>query len=273
MPYSDTWRSLRKISHALLNQGTSASYRPVQDFESKQLISDLLHAKDDWAFYDINRRYSAAVILMVTYGRRVATLDDPFLKEIFEVLRTFNQAGEPGTWLVDSVPFLTKLPSKMVQNWKAVGKAWHKQHSGLYLKLYREMVQKVQDGTAAPCFAKDFYLSKPEEQGIDEEQAAFECGSLVEAGSDSTSIGLNAWALVLLLYPETMKQAQEELDRVVGSDRLPVFEDEPNLPYLRAMVKETLRFWPITKTGAPPHATTEGTCSVSRSIRDVADPD
>lgn len=32
-------------------------------------------------------------------------------------------------------------------------------------------------------------------------------------------------------YPEVQKKAQEELDRVIGRDRLPTVEDEKNLPY------------------------------------------
>ena len=38
-----------------------------------------------------------------------------------------------------------------------------------------------------------------------------------------------------------MKKIQEELDRVVGSDRAPVWGDEMNLPYLRATIKGTGR--------------------------------
>lgn len=39
-------------------------------------------------------------------------------------------------------------------------------------------------------------------------------------------------------YPEIQKKAQEELDRVIGRDRLPGIEDEKNLPYCHAIVKE-----------------------------------
>ena len=48
-------------------------------------------------------------------------------------------------------------------------------------------------------------------------------------------------------YPEIQKKAQEELDRVVGRDRLPNVEDEQNLPYCHAIIKEVERvhnpFW------------------------------
>jgi len=39
-------------------------------------------------------------------------------------------------------------------------------------------------------------------------------------------------------FPEVQKKAQEELDRVVGSDRLPTLEDLENLPYVDALLKE-----------------------------------
>lgn len=39
-------------------------------------------------------------------------------------------------------------------------------------------------------------------------------------------------------YPEIQKKAQEELDSVVGRSRLPTVEDEKNLPYCHAIIKE-----------------------------------
>ena len=45
----------------------------------------------------------------------------------------------------------------------------------------------------------------------------------------------------MLLYPDLQRVAQEEIDRVVGNDRLPGFEDKDSLPLITAMMKETLR--------------------------------
>lgn len=45
----------------------------------------------------------------------------------------------------------------------------------------------------------------------------------------------------MLLYPDVQRKAQAELDRVVGSDRLPEFSDERSLPYITAVVQEVLR--------------------------------
>lgn len=44
-----------------------------------------------------------------------------------------------------------------------------------------------------------------------------------------------------MLYPEAQELAQKELDEVVGGNRLPDMEDFENLPYIRAVSKESLR--------------------------------
>jgi cytochrome P450 len=51
------------------------------------------------------------------------------------------------------------------------------------------------------------------------------------------------------LYPNIQKRAQEEIDRVVGRDRLPTFADRYNLPYLEAIIWEILRWNPVGPLG------------------------
>ena len=46
----------------------------------------------------------------------------------------------------------------------------------------------------------------------------------------------------MALYPDVQKKAQAEIDALVGSNRLPDFEDRPSLPYINAVVKEGLRW-------------------------------
>ena len=55
----------------------------------------------------------------------------------------------------------------------------------------------------------------------------------------------------MIAYPEVQDQAHAELDEVVGNARPPTFADIPSLPYIRAMVKETLRWSPIVPFGVP----------------------
>ena len=53
----------------------------------------------------------------------------------------------------------------------------------------------------------------------------------------------------MILYPDVMCKAQEELDNVVGRSRPPSFEDKTSLPYICAVVQEVLRWRPVAPLG------------------------
>lgn len=59
------------------------------------------------------------------------------------------------------------------------------------------------------------------------------------------------------LYPDVQKRAQAELDAVVGPSRLPEHADRDALPYLDAIVKETMRWHPATPVGVSHFSTTD----------------
>ncbi|KAB2606829.1 licodione synthase-like [Pyrus ussuriensis x Pyrus communis] len=64
------------------------------------------------------------------------------------------------------------------------------------------------------------------------------------AGTDTTAISME-WALAELInHPKVLEKAREEIDRVAGNRRLVVESDGPNLPYVQAIIKETLRLHP-----------------------------
>ena len=49
----------------------------------------------------------------------------------------------------------------------------------------------------------------------------------------------------MMEHPEILERAQHELDAVVPG-RLPDFADEENLPFVTAIVLESLRYMPVT---------------------------
>lgn len=56
--------------------------------------------------------------------------------------------------------------------------------------------------------------------------------------------------LAVLHHPEWRFRTQAELDRVVRG-RMPGFEDIPDSPTARAIIKEVLRWRPVTPGGVP----------------------
>ncbi|KAI9465228.1 cytochrome P450 [Lactarius psammicola] len=76
---------------------------------------------------------------------------------------------------------------------------------------------------------------------------------MLTAGGDTTSSTLLWWLFTMLAYPEVQNLAHAEIDEAVGSARPSDFADLPSLLYIRAMVKETLR-WSLTVPFGVPHA-------------------
>lgn len=72
-----------------------------------------------------------------------------------------------------------------------------------------------------------------------------------EAGAGTTAAAMMSWLLCMVLHPEELAKLQKHIDETVGVDRLPTFEDMPNLPRVRAVAKETLRWRPVTAGGVP----------------------
>jgi cytochrome P450 len=53
----------------------------------------------------------------------------------------------------------------------------------------------------------------------------------------------------MMLYPEVQERAQKAIDAIVGTCRLPDFNDRSSLPYVDAVLRETLRWHPVFPLG------------------------
>jgi cytochrome P450 len=79
-------------------------------------------------------------------------------------------------------------------------------------------------------------------------------GTPFGAGVDTSAGTLLSFMLACAAFgPSFIPRAQKELDAVV-KDRLPIFEDQEELPFIRAIVSETLRWRPVAVLGGTPHA-------------------
>lgn len=53
----------------------------------------------------------------------------------------------------------------------------------------------------------------------------------------------------MAMFPEIQSKAQNELDAVIGRERLPSYEDRDLLPYVQAVVLECTRWLPVLPLG------------------------
>lgn len=122
------------------------------------------------------------------------------------------------------------------------------------ITLFRNLLNEVRDKTkqskAPRCFATTF-LDKQAEFGLSDDQGAYVIGTLFEAGAGTTAAALCSFCLAMVHYPEWQDEMQREVDTAVGQVRMPEFDDIPQLPTVRAVAKEVLRWRPVTAGGVP----------------------
>jgi cytochrome P450 len=83
---------------------------------------------------------------------------------------------------------------------------------------------------------------------------------MVVGGSDTSSNAIEFAFAEVMNKPEVMRKAQDELDRVVGKDNIVEESHIHKLPYLHAIMKESLRLHPVLPLLIP-HCPSE-TCTI-----------
>jgi len=94
-----------------------------------------------------------------------------------------------------------------------------------------------------------------EKNGLSSEERSWVAGTMYIGGAETALSVMLWWTLAMVAHPETQARAQAELDTVVGRARPPTFADYSHLPYIRAMVKEIVRWGTVAPLGLP-HRTT-----------------
>ncbi|KAL2813599.1 cytochrome P450 [Aspergillus granulosus] len=260
--YNSTFRRSRKFLHrALGTQSSPAEFRGVQEAEvHKQLVRALNHP-DQWLEHF--KTNAASTVLKMAYGYTIepdkpdtlVTLSDKMMNE-------FSLAAVPMAWAVDIIPALQHIPENFLGvTFKKTARKWKKSIQACAYIPYRFVQRQMAAGTNQPSYVSKLVDElKAENNGTlppeDERAIMWTAASLYGAAADTTVISLTTWTLAMLLFPDVQRKAQEEIDRVIGTGRLPTLNDRENLPYINALVKETLRWWPIAPMGFP-HAATE----------------
>ncbi|KAF2281340.1 cytochrome P450 76C3 [Westerdykella ornata] len=261
MEYGSEWRKLRALSHKLLTPKGSEMFMPSQEWEARVLLGEVLKGAaeagegGDDSGYKAVRRYTVSVIMTSTYGRRIPVWECDEVREIYGIMNDFSNIAAPGTYLADTIPPLGRLLPPRLQWWRKPLKPLFERQANLWTSLWNSLQAQMKTGQAPECFVKQVIESGYEKQGISELQAAFLAGSLIEAGSETTSAAINTAILYISAYSDVREKAHKELSSVVGTSRSPTFDDERDLPYIRAIVKETMRIRPVTNIGTP-HFTT-----------------
>ncbi|KAE8421204.1 cytochrome P450 [Aspergillus pseudocaelatus] len=255
--YDAKYRLHRKmVQQEIGTKGLSATFQPIQDQESLQFILQTFNNPDNMMVY--LKTLAAAIVLKITYGYAIERdAVDPLAELIEHTMDNLSQAFVPLAWVVDSVPAIEYLPDwfpgtsyrKTAREWKAVNEAAAELP---YSFVKRQLARKAHRPSYVSNLLEQYMAKNGNEESLspaDEEAIKWSAVSLYAAGSDSTVAIIESVILAFLIFPEVVQKAQEEIDHVVGSDRLPNFEDRKDMPYVDGIIKEAWRWNPVGPMG------------------------
>jgi len=249
--YGERWRRYRRALHPHMQKNAVQDYWPIQTNSVHIFLQSLLDAPEQFSA-NIQVKGNREIMGSV-YGFNVTSVANKYLSRMEESLHCLERAVVPGAFLVDVFPKLVHIP-----NWfpgggfKRTAAEWKRIHENSITSPFEVVKEQVTAGTAAPSIVSGMLESGEFEDDI----IKWVCGSMYAAGSDTTTETLRVFFLAMTLHPEVVQRAQKELERVVGTERLPTMDDRPNLPYIESIMKEVLRWAPVGPL-AIPHSTTE----------------
>ncbi|KAJ7490452.1 cytochrome P450 [Mycena latifolia] len=239
--YSDRVRKERKLFHQLFGTPKAIErFVPLHRSEICKLLQYLVQNPED-ALKGIQRTTGAI------------EEKDPFLEMFSLRADIFARSTQPRAFLVNLLPALRYWPIWLPGGgFHQTAKEWAKNVQDTIDVPHEYVKKQMTAGTAEDSFTSTLLQEIPEEVQI----IKWAASAIQTGGSTTTSSQLEAFLLAMTLYPEVQAEAQRELDRVVGHDRLPEISDRPNLPYMNALCKEVFR-WHNTVPAGVPHRTRE----------------
>ncbi|KAI0269994.1 cytochrome P450 [Gloeopeniophorella convolvens] len=240
LPYGPRWRTWRKVFHEHFHPNATHQYRPRELKATRQLLANLLRAPEHYG--DHLRYMSGQVIMGIAYGIDIAPHDDPYVSLAEKALQAVESASITG-WTFDMLPFYMHLPWWFPgASFKKEAEKWAPHIDEMVNKPYQTVKNALASGAAVPSVAATMITSLCETS---------------TGGADTTVAALLTFFLAMVLHPEAQRRAQMEIDEVVGTDRLPDFADEASLPYVSALVKEVMRWHPVTPIAVPHRLVTD----------------
>ncbi|KAF5369154.1 hypothetical protein D9757_011077 [Collybiopsis confluens] len=243
---SYVWKTARQAIKPLINPKTLNTYQPVAYAESSQLMYDILHHPED--FYSQMQRTTFSFATSIVFGCRCPGYTSPELAHFIEVVRLWMSLTSTEIPPLDFLPFLKYVPERWAY-WKTLAQKTRKLQHDIYSGMLASAEDRLTNNRGNGSFIESILIQKGLE--MDRDFIAHLGGILLEGGSDTTSTFLQSFTLAIIAFPDAQKKAQEEIDRVIGHDRSPTFEDITQMPYLQAVIKEVHRFRPVAPLAVP----------------------
>ena len=269
--YSPQWRLSRKISVAAIQNFAKKTDILEEKLlqECRRMIYCFKLQKDKPVDALITLKFAMANIILGALFGVNRSYDDEDLREILRQTSDYGKVVN-GNSHVDFLPLLKYLPNKALSKLVLIIKAVKEVTTKMFIKnkqtytegdvrniadsfinvVEKETMKEVENRPAG----EDTLNMAPL---LNDDQIISVLMDLFAAGFETSSTTVY-WGLAYLVkYPDIQHQLHEELDLVIGRERLPTLSDIASLPLLQATVYELLRVTSLAPLSVPRSTTTE----------------
>ncbi|KAI0428074.1 cytochrome P450 2C3 [Xylaria sp. FL1042] len=240
---NNTWKRQRKLAQQLMTANASLHNYPTK--ERNRFL--YLLSTDPSQYREFIEQFTSRTVARLTWGSPHSA--DRLRVTTAGLLVTISPAGA----LPNLISWLMYLPT-FLSPWQREENARHAMEAQLLKDNVQYAHDRINDGTVQPSFIRTFIenarLPGSKLESTNEVEASYVIGQMAIAGALTIGSPIQSFILAMLHYPEWQRKLQDEIDRVCYG-ACPQWEDRENLPMLRAVVKEVIRWRPPVPTGIP----------------------
>ncbi|CAE6394918.1 unnamed protein product [Rhizoctonia solani] len=263
LPYDDPWRRQRRRINNWLNLRAVRQFDGLQQDAIRHLLGRLLDTSPSpQPFERVKRQFFFAMgsaTFELAYGYRPTSDQDPFLANAAEASDNLFNATMMSNFLANAFPALSYIPGWLPgTGWKRTVQKWREHKNQAVDAPYEWTKQQVAAGEFEPSVLSALLQDDKLSSGLPAEEREKELKELAYVlfvgGTDTSATALVSFVAAMVTNPEAQVKAQAEIDSVLGyATRLPTTFDEVQLPYVRNLILEVLRWQPVGPTGGIPH--------------------
>ncbi|XP_025778118.1 cytochrome P450 2U1 [Puma concolor] len=260
--YGPVWRQQRKFSHSTLRHFGlgKLSLEPKIIEEFKYIKEEMQkHGEDPFNPFPILNNAVSNIICSLCFGQRFDYTNSEFKKMLNLMSRALEICLNTQLLLVNICSWLYYLPFGPFKELRRI----EKDITTFLKKIIKDHRESLD--VENPQDFIDMYLLHVDEERKNNSNSSFNedylfyiIGDLFIAGTDTTTNSLLWCLLYMSLNPDIQEKVQEEIERVIGADRVPSLTDKAQMPYTEATIMEVQRLTVVVPL-AIPHMTSEKT--------------
>ncbi|CAE6475654.1 unnamed protein product [Rhizoctonia solani] len=271
LPFMNTnelWKKQRRAINSRLSSHAVTMLRAAQDSEARRLLARLLAAHEEpMTSEHLNAEFyrtTSALFLQSVYGYELKSSEDQFLNDIISLNSVLNQASLPTGFLVNVFPWMEHIPDWFPgTGWKQTAYQWRALKDRAIDNVYNWSKQRIIDGLDDSSVVSHIYRDA-RQTGFNEADADDFCKNYIDsilstrtkgAQKQQSTLAMLWFVVAMAMYPDIQEKAQQEIDQIVGTDRLPNAEDRPSLRYVERLLTE-IKLMLLPSRGVP-HVCTE----------------